>query len=603
MATYYIATNGSDANPGTLAEPWLTVGHAQTEVQAAIAGGMSETVRVYLRGGIYRIDTGLSFGDDDSGRDGFKVIWQSYPGENAVISGGEAITGWTAHTGGIFKADITPGRDFRSIYVNGAHATRARGELSPAGWTAAEGGYTAPDDSMASWGNKTAIEIVTKSGWQNVRCKVATIVGTAVTMQDPGWSLQVALRTWGIADTPYWIENAYELMASGYWYLDKTASALYYWPPGGTMTGLTVVAPKVETLLTLDGASNIRFLNLAFHHSSWTAPETSGYGYFGNNNYLIDENWFTNEPLPPPAVLINNSSAVELRHLDLMHLASALAISVQESSADVVIDACYFDDNAGAPIQIGTGYDAANQEDTPTVTNCYLGPNNFYDFESGASIHVANADAANVEHNELDLGALGWSGIVFNSHTIGTLNNSAVARNYIHRAAGARYHDGGLVHVTRVQSDAAAFATGLTVEENCFDNTRSPGAVGAHSNVYADFNTAWVTVNNNLMRGGSWWFWLYVPQATADHIHADGNIEDGQVFSSSGGADVTETNTTTIGASEPVYGTRAYAIKRAAGISWGVRPGAQPNNYAQRYPVEDGHTLASESPWPRLGEQ
>jgi hypothetical protein len=33
--TYYVATNGSDSNPGTLAQPWLTIQHA---ANAAVAG-------------------------------------------------------------------------------------------------------------------------------------------------------------------------------------------------------------------------------------------------------------------------------------------------------------------------------------------------------------------------------------------------------------------------------------------------------------------------------------------------------------------------------------------------------------------------------------
>ena len=33
-ATYYVSTKGSDSNPGTLAEPWLTVQHAANTVTA-----------------------------------------------------------------------------------------------------------------------------------------------------------------------------------------------------------------------------------------------------------------------------------------------------------------------------------------------------------------------------------------------------------------------------------------------------------------------------------------------------------------------------------------------------------------------------------------
>ncbi len=53
------------------------------------------------------------------------MIYQAYNGETPLITGGKAISGWTAAAGGEYKASVGS-LDFRQLYVNGTRATRAR---------------------------------------------------------------------------------------------------------------------------------------------------------------------------------------------------------------------------------------------------------------------------------------------------------------------------------------------------------------------------------------------------------------------------------------------------------------------------------------------
>lgn len=76
MATYYVATDGDDANPGTLAEPFLTIQHGID--QAAAAG---ETV--YVRGGTYTEDVSLS----NSGIANFLITLAGYSNERPILDG------------------------------------------------------------------------------------------------------------------------------------------------------------------------------------------------------------------------------------------------------------------------------------------------------------------------------------------------------------------------------------------------------------------------------------------------------------------------------------------------------------------------------------
>ena len=72
-ATYYVAADGDDSNPGTLAEPWRTIGKANQELQAGDT--------VYIRGGTY--DEMIE--PVNSGSAGKKITYKNYPNETVTI--------------------------------------------------------------------------------------------------------------------------------------------------------------------------------------------------------------------------------------------------------------------------------------------------------------------------------------------------------------------------------------------------------------------------------------------------------------------------------------------------------------------------------------
>lgn len=73
--TYYVAKNGSDSNPGTQSQPWLTISHA------AVVARAGDTV--YVTGGVYSEFVNLAH----SGKAGTPISFESYPGQTAVIDG------------------------------------------------------------------------------------------------------------------------------------------------------------------------------------------------------------------------------------------------------------------------------------------------------------------------------------------------------------------------------------------------------------------------------------------------------------------------------------------------------------------------------------
>jgi hypothetical protein len=75
--TFYAAPNGSDSNPGTLAQPWKTIRYA--------LGRLAAGETVLLRGGIYK-EKNLSV--SRSGSDGRPITIKAYPGETPIVDAG-----------------------------------------------------------------------------------------------------------------------------------------------------------------------------------------------------------------------------------------------------------------------------------------------------------------------------------------------------------------------------------------------------------------------------------------------------------------------------------------------------------------------------------
>jgi hypothetical protein len=78
---YYVSTIGSDTNPGTVSNPWKTIGKAASKVMPGDT--------VYIRGGIY--NESVSFTTSGIGAKVIRIM--AYPGENPIIDGNNSIPG------------------------------------------------------------------------------------------------------------------------------------------------------------------------------------------------------------------------------------------------------------------------------------------------------------------------------------------------------------------------------------------------------------------------------------------------------------------------------------------------------------------------------
>ncbi len=75
-AVYYVATDGDDANPGSITQPWRTIQHAADTVSAGDT--------VFIRGGVYNEAVFITVSGSEAG--GY-VTFENYGGETAVLDG------------------------------------------------------------------------------------------------------------------------------------------------------------------------------------------------------------------------------------------------------------------------------------------------------------------------------------------------------------------------------------------------------------------------------------------------------------------------------------------------------------------------------------
>jgi hypothetical protein len=239
--TIYVSPHGSDANSG------LDPGHAVATVARAqqlvrsLDGDMTGDITVQLASGTYRLAQPLSLGAEDSGTNGYNVVWRAAPGAHPVLSGATRITGWRLSDPGkgIWAATVPAGLQTRQFYVNGVRADVASGPL-PVTLKPTATGYTASSTALDSWGNPSQVEFVYTGG-------------------EGYWSLGTGgLGAWTEPRCPVAIPR-----------------------PGQDMATADAEAPVLQTLVSGDGTAaapvhNIVFSGIQFSYATWLQPSTPG---------------------------------------------------------------------------------------------------------------------------------------------------------------------------------------------------------------------------------------------------------------------------------------------------------------------------------------
>ena len=299
----YVSPTGLGASCSLAAPCSLT--EAQTVVRG-MTTNMSGDIDVDLLGGTYRLADTFRLGPQDSGENGYNVVYQDAPGQQPVITGAKQVTGWSLYDSAadVYRAAVPVGTESSQLFVNGARAVRARSALNPSGFTLSGSSFVTSDPSYASFTNQSQIQIVDDNDWKQMRCPLSSITATS----SGGSSLNVNPSCFADNNTdvpnagfPFngsglpaldgisWIENAYQLLTQpGQFYLDSNAGYLYYIPLSGqNMATADVELPQLQELVDLSGTPGHLTPQLynasgASYAGSWTVNSDRPYGDLDN---------------------------------------------------------------------------------------------------------------------------------------------------------------------------------------------------------------------------------------------------------------------------------------------------------------------------------
>ena len=505
QATLYVSPTGSGTS-FSLAQPGSLLG-VQRYIRT-INTNMTGDVMVYLLGGTYQLTNSLQFLENttnhDSGTDGYNIIYQSYSGQVPVISGGMVVTNWSLYNAAtnIWRSFVGTGVNSRQLYVNGVRAIRARGPYNPSGFNWTSTGFTSATAVMASWGNVTNIEIVDNNDWKQLRCPIASITGTNIIMQTPGWTYTGTSPSpghpWNGNGTVSlsgvtWVENAYELVASpGMWYLNRATGYLYYIPrPGENMTNSTVVLPVVEKLIDASGGAlttpihNIIFSGVYFEYGTWLLPSTS-LGYADNQTSIL---WSgpTNALKTLGNISFQRASSIQITNCVFEHLGGS-AIDFGGGVQNNIVIGNHIEDISSDGISMGEVTDyAATNINQMTATNVLK--DNYIrkvgqEYSDAVPIWVGYAKNTLIAHNDIDNATYSGICLGWGWGTYSYAANNQIVSNCVDNVMETLY-DGGSCYTLSAQTNSWEIG-------NYYKNSGLQG-------IYWDEGTAYYTGISNVV--------------------------------------------------------------------------------------------------------
>lgn len=280
-AEFFVSPDGNDADPGTMAHPFVTIQGAQKAVRNA-AG--TEPVTVNLRRGTYYLAETIVFTPEDSGTQRNPVVYKAYEKEPVRISGGRRLPlQWQEYKAGIQMAKIERGiidsNSFDQLFVNGQRQQMARfPNRDPDAYVF--DGVTSYDElckRAENWnkpqtGFMHAIHI---HRWGSIHYRITGFDSTKGTLELEGGRQQN--RTADFHKGQVMAENIFEeLDDPGEWYLDRDKAVLYFYPPSGTdMQTAVVETAGLEELFIFSGSSvrpvrHISLEGIEFIHTART---------------------------------------------------------------------------------------------------------------------------------------------------------------------------------------------------------------------------------------------------------------------------------------------------------------------------------------------
>ncbi|MDG4785310.1 RICIN domain-containing protein [Micromonospora sp. WMMD1102] len=556
--TFYVAPDGNDSNPGTITSPFRTLQRAR-DVVRTVNANMTGDIQVYLRGGNYPVSSTIEFGAGDSGSNGYRVTYAGYPGETPVLDGGVRVTGWTQHSGNIWKAPLDRANKLRALYVNDKRAYMASKTINSAGchgtynitagqaaWAWESGSqcdgarYNLADFPAVSR-NQDDIEIETGTTWTTAIVGVRQVTTSSdgqsrvALFQQPGAAIaQGAFNGNAQVGGSHKVMNAYEFLdAPGEFYFDKTSRTVYYYKASTeNMSTATVVAPNnVPTLLRIAGTStssharNLTFSGLTVAHSDWNLFNVAGAAFkqaqqgnlgaqaYAKGNFHVY--YYRNVDVTPGSIHIQNADGIVLQRNRVQHT-GADGINMVNDVQNSQLIGNFTNDIAGSAVTVGHpqhvyigDHTSTNREKySPQVEglpkNIEIRNNYLYDsavlFNGHSPISAYFVDSLNIQYNRIE--KTPWSGITlgWGWWNFDGSSGSIVPNRPTTTARNNTISHNHIIDTVQRLSDTAPIYTlgsqpGTTITDNYLQGVPAGHKYGLHP----DEGSAFITFRDNVL--------------------------------------------------------------------------------------------------------
>ena len=313
--SFYVSPKGADGNDGRSADKaFASLARARDEVRKLKSSGALPKggVAVEILGGRYVLPDSLEFTAEDSGAAESPVAYRAFDNQPVELLGGRVIKASDmkpvtdqamlkrldpAAAGKVLSASIsalglTHAGPFPEVFDDsgGIFELFWNGKRLPLsrwpneGWTTMKtvlvngdaknpGTFEYRDDRAARWVDNPNVWLKGqwRVGWEDPAIHVAKIDTTAHTITFSKGIAPTGIgnkytRPAGNGKEPWCALNLpEEIDKPGEWAIDFATQTLYFWPPDAT--GELIVSQLDKPMITVNGASHLKFIGLTFEYS------------------------------------------------------------------------------------------------------------------------------------------------------------------------------------------------------------------------------------------------------------------------------------------------------------------------------------------------
>lgn len=554
----YVAPNGSDTNSGTKDQPLATLATAlkkARELRRLNDPSILNGIHIFLREGTYHLYEPLFIRPEDAGTAASPTFIEEIPGENPVLSGGMAITGWKklqspvqglspAVKGKIWVADVPLVNaglfEFRQLWVNDVKAVRAKSVNGDSmhrilNWDKVKQSCWIPSFALPSQHAVPGMEMFIHQWWAIaiLRIKSVEMHGDSAQLffHQPESNIQ-SEHPWPApwisketGNSAFYLTNALSFLDEpGEWYLNIAQRKLYYWPRNNeNLQTAKVIAPALETLVRIQGTidhpvSNIYFKGIQFQHTGWLRPSQYGHVPHQAGMYMLDA--YKLKPAggsgkrtldnlawigrPAAAVAVSFAEHTGFENCRFEHLAST-GLDYHKGVHENNIQGNLFQDIGGTAILAGVFadeaseihrvYNPANEKEVCDKiiisNNCITNVTN--EDWSCVGIGAGYVRNATIAHNEIE--NVSYTGISVGwgwSPVANVMKNNTITANKIHHYGKHNYDCSGIYTLSA--------QPGTIISENYIDSIYKAPYAHLPSHwfyLYTDEGSAHITIENN----------------------------------------------------------------------------------------------------------